>query len=290
MIPAQPSHTAHRVAVRRAAHQILDHPPVLEDPLAIPILGAETAAALRSDPSRFESGPLSPYLRAFMAVRARFAEDQLAALRARGVGQYVILGAGLDTFAYRDPSPGLPLRVWEVDYPATQAWKREQLGGAGIAIPAHVTFAAIDFERDALPDVLAAAGFDAAPGALFAWLGVTPYLTHAAIRATLAYVAGATRAGGGVVFDYAIAPELLSPARRAVHAALAERVEAAGEPFRSSFEPQALADELRSLGFAVAEDVSPDELNARYLSDRTDGLRVGGLTHLMWAGAAPYAR
>ena len=289
MIEAQPSHTARRVAIRRAAHQILDRPPVLDDPLAIRILGAETAAALSADPDRFETGRISPYMRAFMAVRARFAEDQLAHLRRHGVRQYVILGAGLDTFAYRDPSPELPLRIWEVDYPATQAWKRDQLRDAGIAVPTHLTYAPIDFERDALPDVLAAAGFDDSAGALFAWLGVTPYLTRDAIRTTLSYVASATRSGGGIVFDYPISPELLSPARRAVFDALAERVEAAGEPWRTTFDPEALADELRSLGFRVAEDLTPEVLNARYFANRTDGLRIGGLSHLIWAGTVPHA-
>jgi methyltransferase (TIGR00027 family) len=288
MIPAEPSHTAHRVALRRAAHQLLDQPPVLRDPLAIPILGAATAAALRENPARFETSRVSPYLRAFRAARARFTEDQLAHLRSTGIRQYVILGAGLDTFAYRDPSPELPLRVWEVDYASTQAWKRERLAEANIAVPAHVTFAAVDFERQALPDALAAAGFDADAGALFAWLGVTQYLSHEAIRTTLAYVARATRAGGGIVFDYSIAPHLLSPTQRAVRAMLEEAVGAAGEPWRSTFEPDALVAELRELGFAVAQDVVPDEINGRYLAARTDGLKVGGMSHLMWAGATPH--
>ncbi len=287
MIPAEPSHTAHRVALRRAAHQLLDQPPVLRDPLAIPILGPQMADALRADPAQFETSRVSSYLRAFMAARARFTEDQLAHLRSAGIRQYVILGAGLDTFAYRDPTPQLPLRVWEVDYPSTQAWKRARLAEANIAIPVHVTYAAIDFEREALPDVLAAAGFDANAGALFAWLGVTQYLTQEAIRATLGYVAAATRAGGGVVFDYSLAPHLLSPTQRAVRAMLEEKVSNAGEPWRSTFEPAALVAELRELGFAVAEDVVPDEINGRYLAGRTDGLKVGGMSHLMWAGATP---
>jgi len=288
MIPAEPSHTAHRVALRRAAHQLLDQPPVLRDPLAIPILGAATAEALRENPAQFETSRVSPYLRAFMAARARFTEDQLAHLRSTGIRQYVILGAGLDTFAYRDPSPELPLRVWEVDYPSTQAWKRECLAEANIAVPPHVTFAAVDFERQALPDALAAAGFDADAGALFAWLGVTQYLSHEAIRTTLAYVARATQAGGGVVFDYSIAPHLLSPAQRAVRAMLEAVVSAAGEPWQSTFEPDALVAELRELGFAMAQDVAPDEINSRYLAARTDGLKVGGMSHLMWAGATPH--
>jgi len=288
MIPAEPSHTAHRVALRRAAHQLLDQPPVLSDPLAIPILGPATAAALRADPAQFETSRVSSYLRAFMAARARFAEDQLAHLRAQGLRQYVILGAGLDTFAYRDPTPALPMRVWEVDYPSTQAWKRERLAEAGIAIPAHVTYTPVDFEHQALPEALAAAGFDVGAGAIFAWLGVTQYLTHETIRATLAYIAGATRAGGGVVFDYSVATHLLSPVQRAVRAALEQAVRAAGEPWQSAFDPEALVAELHELGFAVAEDVVPDEINGRYLAGRRDGLKVGGMSHLMWAGATSH--
>jgi methyltransferase (TIGR00027 family) len=264
-------------------HQILDRPPVLDDPLAIPILGAETAAALRADPTQFTPGPFAPVLRAFMAARARFAEDQLASLRAAGVQQYVVLGAGLDTFAYRDQSP-LPLRIWEVDHPATQAWKRARLAEAEITVPPSLTFVPVDFERDALPDALRRAGFDPSDGAFFSWLGVTPYLTDAAIFDTLAYVASATTHRGGVVFDYALAPGLLSFGERFVFERLAARVRSAGEPWQSFFEPDDLAERLRSAGFQVAEDVSPDVLNARYYAHRTDGLRVGSLAHLMWAG------
>jgi methyltransferase (TIGR00027 family) len=289
MIPAQPSHTAQRVALHRAAHQLLDHPPVLDDPLALAILGADVAAALRADPQHFETGHLAPYLRAFMAVRARFAEDQLAHFRAAGVTQYVVLGAGLDTSAYRDPRPSLPLRIWEVDHPATQAWKQQRLREAGIAVSERLTFVPIDFEHQTLPETLAAAGFDPSAGALFSWLGVTPYLTRSAILSTLAYVAAATHAGGGVVFDYALAPQLLTPRQRAVFDDLADRVRAAGEPWQSSFEPAQLANDLRGLGFRFAEDIPPVTLNARYLANRTDGLQIGGLAHLMWAGTAPHA-
>jgi methyltransferase (TIGR00027 family) len=290
MIPAQPSRTAHRVALHRAAHQLLDKNPVFRDPLAIQILGEDTAAALRADPLRFESERAGPYLRAFLAARSRFAEDRLAAARDAGVRQYVILGAGLDTFAYRDPTPGLPLHVWEVDHPATQAWKRELLQAARIAIPPQLDFVAVDFERQALPEALAAAGFDPAAGAVVSWLGVTPYLTPPAVLETLRFLARVTRAAGGVAFDYALAPHLLTPREQQVFAAFAARVRAAGEPWQSSFDPAALAHDLRAMGFAVTEDLPPEALNARYFAGRTDGLRVGSLAHLMWAGAAPEGR
>lgn len=289
MRPAQPSRTAYRVALLRAAHQLLDDPPVLVDPLAIPILRPRDAAALRSDPGRFDRGPWVRHLRAFMAVRARFAEDQLARARAAGIRQYVILGAGLDTSAYRDPTPHLPLFTWEVDHPSTQAWKRQRLAEAGVTIPERHTFVAVDFEHQALAPALAGAGFDPEAGAVISWLGVTYYLTWPAIQSTLGYLARVTRTGGGVTFDYALAPTTLSISRRLAYAVLAARVRALGEPWRSSFVPEALVAELRRLDFEVAQDVGPETLNERYLASRADGLTVGDMAHLMWAGAAPHS-
>ena len=277
--------TAFRVALCRAAHQVLDQPPVLLDPLAVLILGAETAEALRRNPGQFDDGPLAAPLRAFMAVRARLAEDQLARWRRRGVRQYVILGAGLDTSAYRNPRPDLPLRVWEVDQPATQAWKRERLDAAGIAIPSGVSFVPMDFEHASLDEALSAAGFDASAGAFFSWLGVTPYLTRVAVLNTLGYIASVTAPAGGVVFDYAVDPELLTHVQRAVFHAMAARVEMAGAPWRSTFDPRELVATLRSIGFPVAEDFGADALNARYLAGRSDDLRIGGLAHIAWAGS-----
>jgi methyltransferase (TIGR00027 family) len=285
MIPSQTSRTAELVARHRAAHQLLERPPILEDPLAIEILGTEDAAAIRINPETFETERHARYLRAFVAVRSRFAEDQLAHVRGFGVRQYVILGAGLDTSAYRVPASEQPLHIWEVDHPTTQAWKRERLREADIAISDRVTYVPIDFEHQTLPEALASAGFDPRAGALFSWLGVVPYLTAPVVLSTLAYVATATMAGGGVIFDYSLAPEVLTPRQLVVYQAFSDRVRAAGEPFRSAFNPTELVRELRSLGFACAEDFSTDALNARYMAGRTDGLRVGQLAHLMWAGA-----
>ncbi|HTQ99930.1 MAG TPA: SAM-dependent methyltransferase [Candidatus Acidoferrum sp.] len=284
MIPAQPSRTAWRVALRRAAHQLLDKPQVLDDPVALTILGPRIAAQLWANPAENERGPASAHMRAFLAVRSRFAEDHLAAWRTRGIQQYVVLGAGLDTFAYRIPA-GPSLQVWEVDHPATQAWKRKLLDEAHIAIPANVQHVAVDFEHDNLADCLARAGFDINAGAVFAWLGVVPYLTQDAIRATLTYIAKATGNGGGVAFDYPLDRASMTWRQRIMFDLLAARVESVGEPFQSSFVPEQLQRELRALGFAVAEDASPDLLNARYFDHRSDELKVGSLAHMMWAGA-----
>ena len=273
------SRTAQRVAIRRAAHQLLDDPRVLDDPLALRIIGAEAADALRSSPR--EDHNFSRAFRAFMAARSRYAEDQLAHAVKQGVTQYVVLGAGLDTFACRNPHRGL--RVFEVDHPDTQAWKREQLLHAGIAIPDSLIFVPVNFERQTLADGLQQSGFNASDAVFFSWLGVTPYLTHAACMATLSYIAKMP-AGSGVVFDFAIDRKLLNFGQKIALDALSRRVAAAGEPFQLSFDPRTLQDELKGLGFRRTEFLQGEQINARYFQDRTDGLRVrGGLGHLLAA-------
>jgi O-methyltransferase involved in polyketide biosynthesis len=152
-----------------------------------------------------------------------------------------------------------------------------------------LTFVPIDFEHQAVPDALAGAGFDASAGALVSWLGVVPYLTRSAVLSTLSYVAAVTQKGGGVVFDYSLAPEVLTPRQQAVFEGLSQRVRSAGEPFQSSFAPADLVRHLLCLGFRFAEDYSTEALNARYLAGRHDGLRVVQLAHVMWAGASSSA-
>ena len=281
MMEGQPSHTAERAAMRRAAHQLLDDPRVHDDPLALAILGSEQAAALRADPQRFEDSPLSRVLRAFLAVRSRVAEDTLAHAVAAGLRQYVILGAGLDTFAYRNPHPGL--RVFEVDHPATQAWKRQRLAHARIVVPEGVTFVAVDFATEPLPEALRAAGLRSDEPTFFSWLGVTPYLESADVLATLAAIAPFAAHGGGVVFDYHVAAASLGTRQRSAFEALAARVAAAGEPFRSAFDPESLVTAVRTVGFHEVHDLGPGELNAKFFSNRTDGLRVGSAGHILQA-------
>ena len=198
------SKTAFRVALRRAVHQVLDQPHVLHDPIAVPLLGSQFAF----DPLR-ERHPIARAFRAFMAARSRYAEDRLAESVAQGVAQYVILGAGLDTFAYRNPFPHL--RVFEVDFPATQAWKRRLLSEARIAEPANLTFVPLDFEHRTLAQGLSEAGFDLGKPAFFGWLGVVPYLTLEAFRSTLKTIARLP-AGAGVSFDYGLSPQSLASA------------------------------------------------------------------------------
>ncbi len=274
MIEARPSATAMRVAMRRAAHQIFDHPRVLEDPIAVRIIGPEAAAKVEAERGK-SNDRIARALRAFMAVRSRYAEDQLARSIEHGAKQYVVLGAGLDTFAYRNTFADSGLRVFEVDHPATQEWKRRKLATAGIAIPPSVTYAAVDFERQTLPEGLRQAGFDAAKPAFFSWLGVIMYLTEDAAMATLGFI-GSTPPGGGVAFDYAIPRSSLNWMGRLAFDVMSRRVATAGEPFRTFFEPSALSARLLQMGFHSIEDLGAEEINSRYFKNRADGLRMAG--------------
>lgn len=260
--------------MRRAIHQIHDgEPKVLDDPLAVAIVGRENLQT--------EDSMRSRTMRAFMVARSRYAEDKLAAAVANGVRQYVVLGAGLDTFAYRNPFPDV--RVFEVDHPATQAWKREQLQAAGIEIPKKFAFVAIDFEKQTLHTELAAAGFTQAEPAFFSWLGVTPYLTRQAFEGTVRFVA-TMPARSGVAFDFAVERSALGFLERAALDELSRRVASAGEPFQLFFHPQTLEDELKSMGFSEIERLNADEINTRYFANRSDKLRVrGGLGQLIGA-------
>lgn len=279
MLEGKFSRTAYRVAVRRAAHQILDHPKVLDDPLALRIIGAEAAEDLRTNPK--EHPAFSRAFRAFMVARSRYAEDELARAFAKGVKQYVILGAGLDTFAYRNPH--VELRVFEVDHPDTQAWKRERLEAGAIEIPSSLMFVPIDFERQTLAAELLHSGFRADEPAFFSWLGVTPYLTRDAFTGTLNFVAKLPGASG-VLFDFAIDPALLSAGQREALEALSQRVARYGEPFRLFFDPQKLQDEMKAVGFHRIEFLQGKQINERYFKDRADGLLVrGSVGHLICA-------
>lgn len=261
MIEGRRSGTAERVAIRRAAHQLYDRPLVFEDPLAMRILSDEAAERVHREGEDDNQHPWSRGLRWFVAARSRFAEEELAGAYEQGVRQYVLLGAGLDTFAYRNPFPELV--VFEVDHPETQAWKRQRLENAGIAIPGTMRFAPVDFERDTLLHGLEAVGFRRSEAAFFGWLGVVPYLTREAVFATLQTIAGLPE-GSGVVFDYAVPRERMSEGEQRAFDLLAERVARAGEPFRAFFHPEELEADLRGLGYREIENLDGAGIRARW--------------------------
>lgn len=272
MEEAIPSRTALRVALRRAAHQLHDSPLVFKDPIAVPILGPQYSEELLRTPQR-EDRPFSIAMRAFMVARSRYAEDNLRRAVESGVRQYVLLGAGLDTFAYRNPWPDV--RVFEVDHPATQEWKRGLLAANQIAVPENVTYVAVNFERQSLAERLAESGFNEDAPAYFAWLGVVPYLTLPAFRGTVDYIASQVK-GSGVALDYGLPANALPPMERLAVESLAARVKLAGEPFQLFFTPDRIAAEF--VAFKNLEDLGSLEVNARYFKDRRDKLK--------WLGSA----
>ena len=258
----EPSRTARAAAFHRAAHQVLEHGRIFTDPLALRILGQDADAIAREAEGR----PSGRRMRIFIASRTRFAEDALAGAVERGASQLVVLGAGLDTYAYRSPW-GDRLRILEVDHPATQAWKIERLAEAAIPVPAWLTFAPVDFERETLAGGLQAAGFDAAQQTFFTWLGVVPYLTEEAVWATAGFIASLTN-GAHVVFDYGEDPASLSPEMRDSHEKRAAHVAAMGEAFVSHFTPDGLHAKLAGLGFREIEDLGPRQIASRYFPSR----------------------
>jgi methyltransferase (TIGR00027 family) len=277
----QPSRTALGAAGYRAAHQQLEGGKVFSDPLARTVLGDGADAIIAG----LSADPAQQRTRIFMAARSRFAEDCLGAAVSRGVRQAVILGAGFDTFALRNPYSDLGLRVFEVDHAATQAWKRRRLSEVGLAIPASLTFAAIDFETDDLGRGLRDAGFDPDRPAFFIWLGVVPYLGREAIAATLRYIAIVPKSE--VVFDYSEPPENYPPEWRATIVELGALTAAIGEPWLSHFDPDEIAQELRGYGFGDLEDVGMSEMAVRYLGASAGGPDAGAGPHMIRAARTP---
>jgi methyltransferase (TIGR00027 family) len=281
MRAGQPSRTARGAAAYRAIHQQLDGGAIFSDPYASRILDAETLSTLEqmaADPS------LRP-LRLLIAARSRFSEDTLDASVARGVRQVVVLGAGLDTFSLRNPHADRGVRVFEVDFPATQEWKRQRLSEAGLAVPASLTFAPVDFEHESLADGLAKSGFQSDRPAFFQWLGVVPYLTRDAISSTLDFIAAIP--DSEVAFDYAEPFENYPADRRAHIMGVAEKAAARGEPWLSFFDPTELSRLLGDKGFAIVEDLGTAELADRFYGALKEGIPVGPGGHVVRAKKSP---
>jgi methyltransferase (TIGR00027 family) len=269
----QPSVTAIGAAAYRAAHQKSENGNILFDPFARLILGEE--ASLVADSGALD--PSSRTLRLFTAARSRFAEDAISNAVGRGVRQVVVLGAGLDTFSLRNPYATAGVRVFEVDHPATQAWKRERLALAGLTVRPSVAFVGVDFQRQSLAECLSIGGFDATATAFFTWLGVVQYLAKPQITAILRFISEIPEAE--VVFDYMEPVENHAPEQRALVAGWHETVAACGEPWLSHFDRVELTRELRDLGFAEIEDMDLRAMAVRYFPRE----RVGHGAHVIRA-------
>ena len=275
MREGEPSRTAFGAAAYRAIHQDAERGSIFRDPLAWQILGDDKEAVLADAEGRDR-----PRLRLFIAVRHRFAEDSLADAVARGTRQVVVLGAGLDTFAYRNPFP--ETTVFEVDHPATGAWKQERLASAGIVVPPNVRYVGVDFETDDLMSRLADAGFDASAPAFFLWLGVVPYLTLDAVTATLRAIASVP--DGEVVFDYTNPVDQLRDLAQDDRADLIARVADVGEPLSAGLDTADLHALLTSLGFTEIDDLDRPDIRSRYLNLPPGD--AGGGAHIVRARVA----
>ncbi len=264
-----PEDTAVRVALWRALHVQADPPPhVLEDEVGLKLVAPD--AGWRSRPD------MSPFTRPFRAsilARARFIEDLVAEEAARGVEQYVLLGAGLDTFAQRRPELASKMVVFEVDRPGPQAWKRERLVDLGFGVPSYLRFVPVDFEAgDAWWERLVASGFDAGRPAVVASTGVSMYLTRDAIMATLRQVA-ALAPGSTFAMSFMLPIEMADPDVRPGIERAAAGARANGTPFISFFTPAEMLDLAREAGFRDVQHVSAAALAERYFANRSDGLR-----------------
>ncbi|HVX04322.1 MAG TPA: class I SAM-dependent methyltransferase [Rhodanobacteraceae bacterium] len=265
----EPDNTAIRTALWRALHVLADPPPhVFED-----TVGLQLAAPGEGWRERPDMGAFTRPFRASILARARFIEDLVEEQAARGVDQYVILGAGLDTFVQRRPQLGSRMRVFEIDQPGPQAWKRQRLVDLGFGIPPHLQLVPVDFEAgDAWWERLAEAGFDATKPAVVASAGVSMYLTREAIEETLRRVA-ALAPGSTFAMTFMLPIEMLGPDIRTGVERAAAGAKASGTPFLSFFTPSQMLALARETGFRHARHVSAASLAKRYFADRTDGLR-----------------
>jgi methyltransferase (TIGR00027 family) len=261
------SQTALATAYLRAAHQLLDAAPrILDDPIAVRLLGEDTSQKVREFAEHYRN-PAAKALRSHVVLRSRFAEDRLADAVQRGISQYVILGAGFDTFAFRQPDWAKSLKIFEIDHPDTQLVKRSFLTKASLDLAANVRFAQIDFEHESLLEGLCRYHVSLEEPTFFSWLGVTVYLKEAAIDAALKSMA-AYPSGSEVVLTFKQPPA--KTAGRAAEAArkLADNVASVGEPFVSFYEPKAMEAKLLSAGFGKVEFLDLETADTRYFASR----------------------
>jgi methyltransferase (TIGR00027 family) len=280
----QPSGTALATAAARAAHLIVDAEPwILEDSLALPLLGdeADRLINVHRDPGVADVAAV----RVAITSRSRYVEGHLSKAASRGIRQVVILGAGLDSLAYRSPHRGR-LSFFEVDHPVTQAWKRERLKAASIPVPGAVTFVAVDFRDESLDERLGHAGFDRSRPAFVIWLGVTQYLTPTAIGSTLDVV-GRFAPASELVVEYLVPEMLRDDAGRAMADWFMPRAAASGEPWLTFFTPDELAENLRARGLVVTDDVARRDQVDHSIWRRSDRLRPHELGRLARAVLPP---
>jgi methyltransferase (TIGR00027 family) len=265
----EPDSTAVRTALWRALHLEIDAPPhVIEDRIGLQLAAPDADWRQRPDMNEYAT----PGVRASIVARARFIEDLVVEQAGKGVAQYVLLGAGLDTFAQRRPEIASRITVFEVDQPGPQAWKRQRLNDLGFGVPESLRLVPVDFETTSWWDGLLANGFDAERPTVVASLGVSMYLTREATAATLRQSA-ALAAGSTLAMTFMRPVELVAADEREMHRATDAAARASGTPFISYYAPDDILAMARDAGFKTTRHVTADDYARRYFADRTDGLR-----------------
>ena len=284
----EPSGSAIVAAITRAAHLFIDdEPKIFHDDFALGFSGMQNETTLKSNLDMFRSGmarQTSPeyassfYIsyRAFALIRHRYTEDKLEKATERGISQYVILGAGLDSFAYRRQDMKERLRVFEVDHPSSQEWKKRKLEELKIPVPGNLTFVPVDFEQQQLMDELYHHDFKKGSTAFFSWLGVTQYLTEEAIFQVLKDVAS-TAPGSEIILEYVLPETLLERGDQQI---VAGGRNLPTEPWLSTFSPNDLTERLKNTGFTDIEDFGPEEAKMLYFTGRNDDLSSTSLDRL----------
>jgi methyltransferase (TIGR00027 family) len=276
------SATAEGCAVLRALHQRTAEPRVLDDPIS-PRLVDPNGSAFKTWSEFLERLPTANRLRlTHFLLRGWYAEDCLAEAFTRGLRQFVILGAGLETFAYRQPRWARDMRIFEVDHPDTRQWKRQRLDAAQIHVPENTMFVPVDFEKTTVRAALPAAGFDPTAPGFFSMLGVSQYLTGEALDETLEMVLG-LGSSSEIVFSFVPPDELMPEDEAALCKQFAQRVAAIGEPWLTRPQPDQLRAKLVKMGFGAVSHLSPDDANRLYFSSRQDGLRAPFMEQMMRA-------
>jgi methyltransferase (TIGR00027 family) len=267
-------------AIQRAAYQVLDDEPrILDDPVAVGLTEGCSREEILAAAQEYRT-PILALLRSAFVLRSRFAEDCLRSAVSGGIRQYVILGAGLDTFAYRQPNWARNLAIFEVDHPSSQEYKRERLAARGIQIPANLRFCPYDFEHQSLDEALAEISFDRGATTFFSWLGVTQYLTRDAIDTTLRFVASLPN-GSEIAFQFVIPQDHLSGIDAEVSLFAANGAAMRGEPWITRLDPEECKVWLSNLGFSKVFRLTPEEAQRRYFDGRRDDLRVYRVSEIM---------
>lgn len=289
MQPKQESQSALVVSMMRAIHSLNDANPIIDDPYGFDLISRDERLSMRERLSsrlaktgvwpahnyRREDDALAWALRAFpgygnVIIRTRYLEDRLGQALRRGLSQYVVLGAGLDTFCFRVPDFVSSLRIFEIDHPSTQAMKKKRLATAGLTLPCEVAYIPTDFERETISEALRSSDFNQDKPAFFSWMGVSPYLSRQAHLDTFQSFSESAAADSELVFTY-----IKAPASR--HSGAAPQIRSimsnTSEPVLSRFDPEEVWNMLQEHGIEVVEDVGPNEIVNRYCSGRRDGLR-----------------